>query len=163
MKRKILASLACLLLYGCSFYRAHFPYNQECRAWIGEVNGDSYMGMTPDQAKRTIPDPQERYNYYMCVNSHMHPITQDPDIFFPDAEASAKIVGHSLDKQENTKDIFLTLRILYTMHMRGKYDVIADEQIMEAIIKSKSKIADDRSQKEFDELVQRMKANPPRP
>lgn len=117
------------------------------------------MGMSPDQAKRIIPDPQERYNYYMCVKSHMHPITQDPDIFFPDAEASAKIVGHSLDKQENTKDIILTLIILYTMHMRGKYDVVADEEIMGAIIKSKSKIAADKSQKEFDELVQMMKAH----
>lgn len=93
------------MLGGCYLYRAPFPYHNECKAWVGEVDHNRYWGMTPAQAMEKMPDPQDRLNYYVCVNSYMHPLTQKSDIFFPDAERSAKVVGSNLATLNNVNDI----------------------------------------------------------
>lgn len=53
-----------------------------------------------------MPDPQERYEYYMCINKFMHPLTQKADIFYDDAKQSAQVVGSNLIQLDNTNEFF---------------------------------------------------------
>lgn len=63
-----------------------------------------------------MPDPQERYEYYMCINKFMHPLTQKADIFYDDAKQSAQVVGSNLIQPDNTNEFFNSRDTVRTTH-----------------------------------------------
>lgn len=136
---------------GCFLYSASYKnLDPRCKDWVKQYYAEY------DRSKQfilSIPDPETRYNYYMCINRITATFAIGDDVFNDIPTEAIKMLKEKLPTCEGNFQCWKTFSIIEEIHLSGSYNVSKDAEMISIMKNSVSRVKTEGFKEDAEKII----------